>query len=96
MVILNIIEMDVYIFDWIFIDIIFEKYYLYEYIYFGGFNWLIKIYFVIYLFGVVENVFKKLKFFIFNKMEILRLNKLIYSIWIVYMYMYYFWVCWYF
>lgn len=83
MVILNIIEMDVYIFDWIFLDIIFEKYYLYEYIYFGGFNWLIKIYFVLYLFGVVENVFKKLKFFIFNKMEILRLNKLIYSIWIV-------------
>lgn len=93
--ILNTIEMDVYIPDWIFIDITSEKHYLHEHIHFGGLNWSIKIHSVTYSFGAVENVFKKLKFFIFNKMEISRLNKLIYSTRTVYMYMYHLWVCWY-
>lgn len=95
MAILNTIEMDVYIPDWIFIDITSEKHYLHEHIHFGGLNWSIKIHSVTYSFGAVENVFKKLKFFIFNKMEISRLNKLIYSTRTVYMYMYHLWVCWY-
>lgn len=92
MAILNTIERDVYIPDWIFIDITSEKHYLHEHIHFGGLNWSLKILSVTY-WSCWKCFLKKWKFFIFNKIEFSLLNKPIYSNRTVYMY--HQWVCWY-
>lgn len=92
MAILNTIERDVYILDWIFIDITSEKHYLHEHIHFGGLHWSLKILSATYR-SCWKCVKTNRKFFIFNKMEISLLNKPIYSTRTVYMY--HQWVCWY-